>query len=499
MRHCAASELVLFARKMKRDTPGKAVRHFRFWKRYFNAGGCRQKNCMPLSFRPPPPSPPTTSPPHKTRPNVAQTYRHLDGLPRFGTSSLILTARLCPIPCRLSSSRTPVPSARPPAPFECCLRRLHAAPAACALRPPHALSARHLHVTPARRPRRVRSLHIPRILCTPTAPFARTVATSEPAPLNPRHLYAAPSVRRGRRLHSACALRNTPRHLRAALHRRFRNRQRCGCLVDDEDAATGEIIPPPHPCPPPVPHHSRCLPSVLPSSRHPPPATRPASPPPTACRRHLPPAAAAYRLLPPPIPPIALPATPAARRPPLTARPSPVCGGGTVRVFIGSGNPTYYCPTRGRSEHPDAIVGLNAGLGTYISWQHVILRSFEFDIPFVITDYNETCLVNVQQIMDLLHQALTRAPASAEEIRLQVASFVPFSPGATRLTLYQPILKNILAEVQVADVDKVCAALRRDRPEKLNAFMRPGLLGDDYSTLGPGSLNACIQIITPVT
>ncbi|KAF7356573.1 Zinc finger MYND domain-containing protein 15 [Mycena venus] len=157
------------------------------------------------------------------------------------------------------------------------------------------------------------------------------------------------------------------------------------------------------------------------------------------------------------------------------------CGGGTIRVFIDTGNPTYYCPSRERSEHPDVIVALNAGLGSCISWQHVILRSFEFDIPFVITDYCEACLVDVRQTMDLLHQVLTRAPKSAEEIRLQ------------------PVFKKILEEVQVGDVEKVCAALKRERPGKLNAFMQPGQKGDDCSKLGPGSRNACIQVITPVT
>ncbi|KAJ7199668.1 hypothetical protein GGX14DRAFT_467784 [Mycena pura] len=149
-----------------------------------------------------------------------------------------------------------------------------------------------------------------------------------------------------------------------------------------------------------------------------------------------------------------------ARRPCVFEYTAPtVCDAGTARIFIDSGNPTYYCPTRERSEHPDAI----------------------FDIPFAITDYSEACLVDMQQMMDLLHQGLTRAPASAEEIRSQ------------------PIVNKILAEVQVADVDKVCAALKRDRPGKLNAFMQPGLKGYDYSKLNPDARNACIQVITPVT
>ncbi|KAJ7200792.1 hypothetical protein GGX14DRAFT_571799 [Mycena pura] len=49
MRHCAASESVLPACKVERDTPGKAVRHFRFWKRYFKAGGCARQKFASLS------------------------------------------------------------------------------------------------------------------------------------------------------------------------------------------------------------------------------------------------------------------------------------------------------------------------------------------------------------------------------------------------------------------------------------------------------------------
>lgn len=99
------------------------------------------------------------------------------------------------------------------------------------------------------------------------------------------------------------------------------------------------------------------------------------------------------------------------------------CGGGTVRVLIDS-TPTYYRPSCERSEHPDAIVGLNAGLGTYISWQHVILRSFEFDIPFVVTDYCQACFDDTLLGMDTFHRMLTGAtlhkPKIPDDIRIRV-------------------------------------------------------------------------------
>ncbi|KAJ6515133.1 hypothetical protein C8R47DRAFT_504520 [Mycena vitilis] len=99
---------------------------------------------------------------------------------------------------------------------------------------------------------------------------------------------------------------------------------------------------------------------------------------------------------------------------------APTSCGSTVRAFIDS-NPSYYRPSRNRQEHPDAIVALNAGLGTYISWQHVLLLSSEFDIPFVVTDYNEVCTMEFHA--EALQEALTSTfsvPKNAEQVHQQV-------------------------------------------------------------------------------
>jgi hypothetical protein len=96
------------------------------------------------------------------------------------------------------------------------------------------------------------------------------------------------------------------------------------------------------------------------------------------------------------------------------------CGSGTVRVLLDS-NPKYYRPSRDPSEHPDAIVALNAGLGTYVSWHHVVLLSSEFGIPFAVTDYGHDCLAELR--MDAIEQALTSnlpPPKTAEQTRYYV-------------------------------------------------------------------------------
>jgi hypothetical protein len=139
---------------------------------------------------------------------------------------------------------------------------------------------------------------------------------------------------------------------------------------------------------------------------------------------------------------------------------------------------------------------LNAGLGTYISWQHVVLLSSEFDIPFVVTDYAEVCLVDAH--LDALQQILTSTfpvPKDAEHIRLQVRCSL--SRPVTHLICSQVVLKKVLEEVQIMDVEKVCAALKRDRPARLNELMQPGYRGDMSKRIH-GARNACIQVITPV-
>ncbi|KAJ7608385.1 hypothetical protein FB45DRAFT_1129634, partial [Roridomyces roridus] len=102
------------------------------------------------------------------------------------------------------------------------------------------------------------------------------------------------------------------------------------------------------------------------------------------------------------------------------------CGGSTIRVLLDAKD-AHYFPSRNLSENPDAIVALNAGLGTYPSWNDVIYLAAELSIPFVVTDYSEA--------------------------------------GVLVLTKM----------VKIVDVEKTCSALReaKERPAQFNEFMNP--------------------------
>ncbi|KAJ7160055.1 hypothetical protein C8R46DRAFT_1353845 [Mycena filopes] len=153
------------------------------------------------------------------------------------------------------------------------------------------------------------------------------------------------------------------------------------------------------------------------------------------------------------------------------------CGGGALRIFIDSA-PGFYRPSRDPSDHPDAIVALNAGLGTYISWQPVILLSAEYGIPFAVTDYSEISLG--KEMMEILCHGLDSSlpvPKGADEIRTQA------------------IMKKVISEAEI-DVDKVFTVLNNQPPVKFNELMQPSIR-DTPSTRCPGARNACVQVVVP--
>jgi len=82
-------------------------------------------------------------------------------------------------------------------------------------------------------------------------------------------------------------------------------------------------------------------------------------------------------------------------------------GSGSIRITLSKAGP--YWPgdaadiARLRSNKPDAMIAMNAGLSTYPEWQPAVLASCAFAIPFAITDYMEISLTTaIQSILQLL-------------------------------------------------------------------------------------------------
>ncbi|KAJ7620264.1 hypothetical protein FB45DRAFT_1094356 [Roridomyces roridus] len=156
------------------------------------------------------------------------------------------------------------------------------------------------------------------------------------------------------------------------------------------------------------------------------------------------------------------------------------CGGGTLRVVLDSTS-EYYRPSRKRSEHPDAIVALNASLDLSISWDHVIYLAAEFSIPFAVTDFNEGRVAQVR----------------FDDMVLLLSAPCPPTKNAGLLQIRNNI-KRVVNEVQIADIPGTCAALKKakDRPARLNEFMCPAQR-IPMGSYCPGAANACIKGIVP--
>ncbi|KAJ7628340.1 hypothetical protein FB45DRAFT_1059130 [Roridomyces roridus] len=117
----------------------------------------------------------------------------------------------------------------------------------------------------------------------------------------------------------------------------------------------------------------------------------------------------------------------------------------------------YYRPSRQTSEHPDAIVALNAGLAAFRAWRHVIYLAAEFAIPFAITDFSEGGAFEVP--LGLMEQALSSSvpPRKADEKNDYMS------------------MKKVAQEVGLQDVEGAYTVLRQaqNRLGKLNEFMHP--------------------------
>lgn len=68
-------------------------------------------------------------------------------------------------------------------------------------------------------------------------------------------------------------------------------------------------------------------------------------------------------------------------------------GGGSIRIILWGGGPTWTPEVlRFGAPFPDALIGLNAGLGAYQEWQSAIVSSRAYGIPFGVTEFMEASL-----------------------------------------------------------------------------------------------------------
>lgn len=122
-------------------------------------------------------------------------------------------------------------------------------------------------------------------------------------------------------------------------------------------------------------------------------------------------------------------------------------GGGAIKVVLNSDSPIWSFESLHRLTDaspelaPDALVALNAGLGSYRIWMEVVAVAHSLNIPFAVTEYAE--------------QSLEHA------VDMQVSS----SPG-------NPSEGGMLTDLQLAMAIRGPPA--RQHPIALNPFHRPG-------------------------
>ncbi|KAF8584978.1 hypothetical protein K439DRAFT_1410528 [Ramaria rubella] len=143
------------------------------------------------------------------------------------------------------------------------------------------------------------------------------------------------------------------------------------------------------------------------------------------------------------------------------------CGSGTIRIVLWGGGPTWTPELlRFGAPVPDAIIGLNAGLGSFQEWQSAIVSSRAFNIPFAITDFMEASL---ELNRGLVNQLTVELPEEASEW-----------------------IKETYGEEGETNLRRI-----NEMPSEINPFMRPGQkLGGAWSRL-PAAINGFTFVVTP--
>lgn len=144
------------------------------------------------------------------------------------------------------------------------------------------------------------------------------------------------------------------------------------------------------------------------------------------------------------------------------------CGAGSIRIQLYKTSPIWdpldIVP---RKMIPDVLIGLNAGMTTYKTWQPVFIASRALSIPFAITEFTRSSLAEDQYFYPSWIATL-QEPTNAALLKLLGLD------GA------KVLIKSI-------DDPPSCA---------MNPFMRPGPIAAMTSSM-PRAVNGFTCIVTP--
>ncbi|KAK0481346.1 hypothetical protein IW261DRAFT_1470377 [Armillaria novae-zelandiae] len=128
------------------------------------------------------------------------------------------------------------------------------------------------------------------------------------------------------------------------------------------------------------------------------------------------------------------------------------CGSGSIEIYLHGDSPIWSPDANRRSGlgRPDAIIALNAGLGSYGEWVPVIQAAHLMSLPFAVTEYAEQSCEQQRSMFPRMFEP--RVPARKE----YVIELNPFqSPGQRGIPMYRlpNVVNGFTLVVWKADVD----------------------------------------------
>ncbi len=125
------------------------------------------------------------------------------------------------------------------------------------------------------------------------------------------------------------------------------------------------------------------------------------------------------------------------KSPVFTYMAPPDCGHGAISIYLNSAGENWSATT---NDVPDALIGCNAGLGSYPEWLPVIQEAHLRRIPFATTEYAEQSAEHQRNSMPIMLRGTNAMPQRPEEYTIQLNPFQ--RPGQRQIPMYR--LPNIV-------------------------------------------------------